>query len=352
MFGLYRTMLAIWVMIFHLVSVPVIGKYAVFSFFILSGFLMTTIMHSSYGYGVSGVKRFAINRFLRLYPIYWAIAVLSVITLVITSYAYAINYKDALSVPVVTSDFIANITMVFPSLFPWDIKPRLSPPTWAITIELFYYICIAFGISKNLKRTLLWVFASGMYYAISIILGLNEGYRYGFLLAPSLPFSLGALLFFYKLEVFTFIKKLRISSPITMVCIYIANAMFFTLNSYYLPFSFSEYLGGIGKYFNIVLSLFVVASLFYRGEDFLSKRFDKIIGDYSYPIYLGHWQAGLLASFLLYSSPSTDLSVESVHVFLVALIIISVVSYILINTVDKNISLIRNRFKRQRDSEN
>jgi hypothetical protein len=30
MYGIYRTMLAFWVMIFHLLPVPVIGGYAVF----------------------------------------------------------------------------------------------------------------------------------------------------------------------------------------------------------------------------------------------------------------------------------------------------------------------------------
>lgn len=47
-------LLAFEVVVFHLLSVPIIGRYAVMSFFVLSGFLMTTIMHQTYGYTLKG----------------------------------------------------------------------------------------------------------------------------------------------------------------------------------------------------------------------------------------------------------------------------------------------------------
>lgn len=71
MFGTYRTLLAVMVIFLHLGGMPVIGGYAVFGFYILSGYLMTLIMHKNYGYTRDGVARYAINRFLRIYPIYW-----------------------------------------------------------------------------------------------------------------------------------------------------------------------------------------------------------------------------------------------------------------------------------------
>lgn len=99
MFGFYRTMLAIWVMVFNLLDVPIIGTYAVFSFFALSGFLMTTIMHDSYGHNLQGVMRYAENRFLRLYPTYWAAAVFSIAVIVFASTSYSVAYKDSLFIP-------------------------------------------------------------------------------------------------------------------------------------------------------------------------------------------------------------------------------------------------------------
>ena len=99
MFGFYRTMLAIWVMVFHLLDIPIIGPYAVYSFFVLSGFLMTTIMHESYGYDSGGLKRYAINRFLRLYPMYWAVAMASILVIIYVTPEYAALYNKTLHIP-------------------------------------------------------------------------------------------------------------------------------------------------------------------------------------------------------------------------------------------------------------
>jgi len=317
---------------------------------VLSGFLMTLIMHDSYGYDINGLKRYALNRFLRLYPIYWAIAILSIITVVLVTSEYSRAYKNVLYIPNTIKDVIYNTTMIFPSLFSWNVEPRLSPPTWAITVELFFYISIAFGISKNKKRTLLWVGLSIIYYIASYVIELNGSHRYGSIFAASLPFSVGALLFFYKKEFLSIAQKLQLSSPIIILFIYLINAVIFMLHDHFMPFSFSIYLNEIGKYSNILLSLFVVTSLFYRGEEVFPKKLDSLIGDYSYPIYLGHWQCGLIASYILYDAPTIGMSIEGMAVFLLALLLVFFISFILINLVDKNISLIRNKIKEQKVS--
>lgn len=47
MFGSFRTLLALGVVISHLGSAPYMGTYAVFGFYALSGYLMTLIMHET-----------------------------------------------------------------------------------------------------------------------------------------------------------------------------------------------------------------------------------------------------------------------------------------------------------------
>ncbi|NOQ63814.1 MAG: acyltransferase family protein [Methyloprofundus sp.] len=338
-------MLALWVMIFHLVQVPIIGTYAVFSFFILSGFLMTTIMHNTYGYNKNGIKRYALNRLLRLYPMYWAVALFSIISITIVSSEYSINYKNILYLPENISQVIYNVSMIFPALIPFHIEPRLSPPTWALTVEIFFYICIALGISKTKKITLLWVTLSISYFIFSYAISLNWVHRYASIFGASLPFSLGALLFFYKSDIFYIINKLKISSPIIILIIYVLNMALFTFNAQYHPFVSSNYIMEFGIYLNILFSLFVITSLFYRGDKVFTKKFDKMIGDYSYPVYLSHWQCGLIASFILYDSPAKGMNIEGIKVFLLALLLVIVFSFALIHLVDKNISSIRNRIK-------
>lgn len=80
MFGLYRTFLALWVVAAHLLVVQ-IGSYAVQAFFALSGYLMTYIMTKNYGYSVKGLRAFAMNRFLRLYPVYWALLLITTVAI-------------------------------------------------------------------------------------------------------------------------------------------------------------------------------------------------------------------------------------------------------------------------------
>ena len=61
MFGTYRTLLAVMVVFLHIGGVPVLGGYAVFGFYILSGYLMTFIMQNNYGYDRSGLAKYALN---------------------------------------------------------------------------------------------------------------------------------------------------------------------------------------------------------------------------------------------------------------------------------------------------
>ena len=64
MFGVYRAFLALMVVALHLGGLPVVGAYAVFGFYVLSGYLMTLIMQDRYGYTASGRSAYAVNRFL------------------------------------------------------------------------------------------------------------------------------------------------------------------------------------------------------------------------------------------------------------------------------------------------
>lgn len=351
MFGLFRTMLAIWVMVFHLVDIPVIGNYAVFSFFLLSGFLMTTIMHDSYGYSHSGMKKYAINRFLRLYPMYWAVAFLSIVAIYFTSETYSLSFHEALSIPDNAEYISYNFTMVFASWFPWDLKPRLSPPTWALTLELFFYVCIGLGISKTKKRTLIWFGTSILFFIMSYLFDMYGGNRYSSISGASLPFSIGALAYFYKKEIFTSIEKFHIAKPSTILVVYVVNAIIFCVLSLNQPFAFSKYVLEIGKYFNLLFSLLVVVVLLYKGKNLMSKRVDKMIGDFSYPIYLCHWQCGLVVSFLLFDKPTKGLTLDGFIVLLLSFVFVFMVSLLLIYFVDHRLTKLRMNIKFGKGSE-
>ena len=81
--GIFRLLLAFSVVVIHSNPEPtwfMDGKLAVRVFYIISGFYMTLILNEKYIGQNSSYKLFITNRLLRLYPIYWVILLLTLIT--------------------------------------------------------------------------------------------------------------------------------------------------------------------------------------------------------------------------------------------------------------------------------
>lgn len=275
MFGLLRTLLAINVVLLHVFSLPTLGNYSVSFFFILSGFLMTYIMQNTYGYNFSGVKLFWKNRFLRLYPMYWVVLVFGILLIL---FFPEINRHPDMYLPTEVIDYIFNILMVFPKIIPHNVSPRIVPPSWALTNELIYYFLISMGISKNKKRTFFWVFISVLYYIWTYFFYNIPTYRYSSIFASSLPFSLGALLYWFK----DFNLKLsKITYILGLYLLFIVNAIFFKQN---LSIN-----AELSIYLNLIIALLIIHSLFHLKTENKIKKIDNYIGRYSYPIYLSHF---------------------------------------------------------------
>jgi peptidoglycan/LPS O-acetylase OafA/YrhL len=68
--GTWRFFLAAVVAISHLWAGMIDGPaaYAVWGFFVLSGYLMTLVLTTKYGTAPAGLRQFATNRLLRIYP--------------------------------------------------------------------------------------------------------------------------------------------------------------------------------------------------------------------------------------------------------------------------------------------
>ena len=186
MFGAYRTLLAIAVVATHFGDMDGFGLVAVFGFFSLSGFLMTLLVNGPYQ---GRPKAFLLNRFLRLYPLYWGVIAITLTLLWFNDWA-PIGRIGVPSWPVLLRQ-IAFVNW-------WNDKPTLNNISWAVTNELIFYVLIAFGISATLKRSLIWLTVS-----VGIVLAsalfpptphLPDG-LYFLPRAASLPFAVGATLY-------------------------------------------------------------------------------------------------------------------------------------------------------------
>ncbi|BEU02617.1 acyltransferase [Agarivorans sp. OAG1] len=341
MFGTVRTLWALMVVFGHLFWLSDFGRFAVFGFYILSGYLMTYVMQQRYGYQASGKKRFALNRFLRLYPGYWFSCLLSLLLLLAFNRYFPLAGFSTIAIPSNAASLLGNFTMVYPSWLPHSITPRLSPAAWALTVEIFFYCAICLGISKTLQRSLIWLALSVLYVVASYIGDLYWHARYFSIPAGSLPFSIGAVIYFVVQQ-----NKVPISwqvilkkpALILLVMVTISGFTAWQINQG-LHLITAEIL----FYTNMLISAMLVLSLAlgHSLHNKISAGFDKFIGDFSYPIYLLHYQASIIASLLLLGEASKFKQHFSSAALLLVGLIVVVLSLLVIKCIDLPVERLR-----------
>jgi len=333
MFGTLRTILALMVAAGHLTDQWQIGTYAVFAFYIISGYLMTLIMHESYGFTGAGRVRFALNRFLRLYPMYWAVAIISALVIIWVGADVAGAYNKLMYLPTTLNEFLTIASMLYIELFPNKVGPNLAPTTWAITVELFFYVAICLGLSRNKTIVTVWLIASSLYLIYVEVAGLGWAYKYFPVMAASFPFSVGSMIYFLRKEGFPSLGSSLLWQPPVLALLLVRNAVAVLV----FPIYFLA-----GFYISLLLSI-VLCYQIVSGEGWgkLSASADKLIGDYSYPIYLLHWPIGLVMSYSLFGTAILNPTGQGVLVLACALVATFLVSHLLLVLIDRPIQKLR-----------
>ncbi len=325
MFGLLRTILAIYVVLLHVFSFPTLGNYAVSFFFILSGFLMTYIMQETYHYNPNGIRLFWKNRFLRLYPTYWIILILSLLVLLFLD-ARVLN--PSMFFPSSIKEWFSNISMIFFDIVPHRVKPRVVPTSWALTNELIFYFLISLGISKTLKRTLFWLFLSILYYVATYLVYDIATFRYSAIPASSLPFAIGAILFWINQE-----HKSTRESLFLILFLF----LLFNFNAIYLANTGNVFFNEVSIYANQCIAAVLVLLLFNFKTTKKIKKIDNYIGYFSYPIYLSHY---LICGVYIYFFGTTNFKQNyklETDAMLGYFIILLAFCFVLVHLIDKPI---------------
>ena len=295
---------------------------------------MTFIMQNNYGYDRTGLAKYALNRVLRIYPIYWLSCVISMILIIYFGQDVTLGFHPAITMPSDFSSIMRNLFLYFPGR---EI-PRLTPPSWALTVEIFYYICIGLGVSRSRQLTGYWFVASIIYTGYVNIAALGWEHKYFSILAASLPFSTGALVFHYREELKRISGKLAsgFNAPL-FICALIGLNWWAGL--------VLDTLKGISFYINYILCAFMIVVLFDRKKlPLISRRIDKIMGDFSYPIYLIHFQVGLVIMILL-NVNGFDIKHPSLTLAYLSLPAIFLVAWVMTVSVERPIELIRSKVK-------
>ncbi len=332
------------VMVYHLlINWLPLGTYPVFGFYLISGYLMTLIMHDSYGYNWRGRVAFISNRFLRLYPLYWAAALTSILLVLTLGVSVTTGFHNSIYLPVSVAEILHNLFIAFTAWIPSSINPRLVPPAWALTVEIFFYILICLGISKTFTRVKVWVLLSICYVIATYMIGSVWTQRYFPVAAASLPFSMGASIYFLSKDVKLSQRFIAFNlSPKRLFFLMIVNCFAWAI-VHELGF---KQLQEIGVYLNLLICFGIVYSLALKQSMFdVSAKIDKHIGDYSYPIYLFHWQSGLLASFLIFGVAFHELSMKGLLSFLGSIFVVVGLSTVFIFGIDHPVQSMRSRIK-------
>jgi peptidoglycan/LPS O-acetylase OafA/YrhL len=312
MLGFFRFYLALFVVYSHLAGdgrFKYAGGYAVFGFYIISGYLMTYLMNRRYGYSKSGMQQYAINRFLKIFPVYWLIAIVTLISLL----SGFVSVHPAMRLPSTAHEIFSNIFILglSPSFDAAGVTmARLVPPAWALHVELCFYIAIGLFLGRSKQIAVAWFAVASVYHAVAWGAGWE---RYSSLMAASLPFSVGALIFHFGHRLSGLVPR----SELFALCLLFGYPAL-VLVAGYLPMSVEH----VPAYLNIgVCAVLVVVLKDLRIAKF--RRLDEFLGGLSYPIYLTHWLIGSLLAWSTGTAISPKLFVMSLPAVLVVSVAIA-----------------------------
>jgi peptidoglycan/LPS O-acetylase OafA/YrhL len=286
MFGAFRFLLALLVVYTHLGKPhgAALGGHAVFGFYALSGFLITRVLNELYNFRL---LPFAANRFLRIYPIYFAVAVLTVPALLIIDSPGQFNGRYNL--PSGWWPWL-KCFLILPT---HDLPPfRLVPVSWSIAVEIINYAILWAFTARHVR--LAWVaFIVGVcLHGYSLALGEPHNSRYLPWVYASLPFSIGALVYFYREQ----LAKLLPSAGVVLGVWALILALAYGLNGF-------RSFGGEAMFY---VGLLVIAAAIATLNRLPARVWDQRLGDLAYPIFVTHILVGLVVSGSLGTAGRTD----------------------------------------------
>jgi peptidoglycan/LPS O-acetylase OafA/YrhL len=300
--GTIRTLLALAVVFAHCYGfVFTGGMLAVQIFYVISGYLMSLILLSDNDY--IDIKKFYLNRALRLMPIYWFVALASLgfnIFLNIQGedrFFYIFSEIDewAKVLSIFSNIFIiGQDVIVFTGVIDGDFgfltdlsKSELNvgdgllvPQSWTLALEISFYLIAPF-ILRSPKVWML-ILAGSLFikfYLVYLGIGTTDPFSYRFFPAELSLFLLGSFSHQYLQPLY--MKKGFLSQrtlPVFITSFSIAIILFYS----FLP----QYKSFVLALIMIAYMVLVIPFLAHFQKIFY---FDNWIGNLSYPIYISHF---------------------------------------------------------------
>lgn len=329
MFGFYRFILAFFVILYHLGGYHPIGWYSVYGFFVLSGYLMTLVISKKYPLNSGGLVSFEFNRVLRIFPAYLLIMLAAMALMAIPSFAaVAADVRPRMGMPTSLFDWWQNFFF-----YGWQTyTPKLMPHCWSIARELVICSLVFFIFARNRWLSLAWLF-------------LCIGFA-GFTLAKELPFfwvyhSHKTAMISYALGgcIYHFRGSLKnLTRPLLPLLLLASLLPFLNESLWRIVDDSGRNVSAF--YVNTILSAYMVlllSTLREAGKSWI-VNLDNFLGNISYPMFLVHWNIGILVKSWM-GGPMEP----SFALFAVCLVPIMAISWVINTYVEQPLTPVRRK---------
>ena len=314
-----RFFAAFWVMNFHYLFNQSgdlewyrYGNLGVQLFFIISGFVIVQSLKNK------SIKDFAINRFLRLFPLFWILCTFTYLLTLIIPHTANVSFTE----------YLRSMTM-FGDLFNGIVgyTRLIDPSYWTLTVELIFYIGIGiftyFCSYKNIRYFLgFWLVVS----AIAFLLKVDHNFYVKLLLVRHAAYFAfgGALSLVVMKQAQDILEKyfdwilLFVSGGYATYIHPRALEPYYTIN----PLD-TKIITLLHILFFIAIPILVYSSVYIKNKRLIN--FLTILGGITYPLYLLHQKIG--NAILNFVTANYD-KISWSHLSIGFEIIIIVISYI------------------------
>ena len=328
--------------IFHVFFIN--ASSAVVCFFTISGFYMAYVINEKYKSVDQWQKKFLLNRCLRLYPAYFVILVLCLIFLIYTGASNFVTGIKGISASYNALIGFLNFSIVGQDIYIIYLLLRKIDPftampiaqAWSVAVELELYLAAACLFSTR----------SGLLKALGIGLALRLIMKYsGWIVTPIgcmlvfnvfVFFAMGgcSYILYKKIETWPWARRALCAG--FMIAALVAAS--WRYDGFWQIEARSDDYHCTLFYSGLALAVPFIFSLSQK------SRLDNLLGNLSYPAYLGHI---FVFNVVRYLRTYTGIKYFATHTFYIVSALILVFSYAIYKWVEEPIQKIRKRIVAQ-----